>query len=141
MFLVLSLGLLVPYVDPVKYDYQALPAFCLLAASLLEKTRFLWPHQEHSKRSRLPFLAAVAGAVLLAASIASSGLALSNLIGEDTVLFKVEGDIAFSFQNVGLIPGSSLQYLLLASGFLVIVTCMVLELRQEKPSNPATYAV
>ncbi|HJW65629.1 MAG TPA: hypothetical protein VJ507_02475 [Candidatus Bathyarchaeia archaeon] len=26
-----------PYVDPVKYDYQLLPAFCLLAASLVPK--------------------------------------------------------------------------------------------------------
>ena len=136
MFLVLSLGLLVPYVDPVKYDYQALPAFCLLAASLLEKARLLQPLQgEHSRRSKLPFLASLIGIVLLAGSIAASGLTLSGLVSKDNVMFKVEGDIAFSFQNVGLIPDLSLQYTLLALGFFTVVVCIVCGLRTK--SRPA----
>jgi 4-amino-4-deoxy-L-arabinose transferase-like glycosyltransferase len=136
MFLVLSLGLLVPYVDPVKYDYQALPAFCLLAASLLEKTRFARPlHGDRSGRSRLPFLAGVIGVVLLAASIAANGLTLGSLASQDTVLFKVEGDVAFSFQNIG-VPASSLQYALLSLGFLVVVMCMILALRQKSLGKP-----
>ena len=135
MFLVLSLGLLVPYVDPVKYDYQALPAFCLLAASLLEKARLLRPLQEeNSKRSKLPFLASVVGVILLSASIAASGITLAGLVSKDTVLFKVEGDIAFSFQNVGLVPDLSLQYALLTIGFFTVVVSMVFALRQ-KPSS------
>jgi len=86
---------------------------------------------EHSKQSKLPFLASVVGVVLLAASIAASGLTLSGLVSKDTVLFKVEGDIAFSFQNVGLVPDSSLQSALLALGFFTVVVCMVCGLRTK----------
>ncbi len=127
MFLVLYLGLWVPYVDPVKYDYQALPAFCLLAASLLEKTRLLQPQLGvNSWRRRAPFLAGVAGAVLLALSVAASGLILNSLVGKEMVLFRVEGDVTFSFQNVGPSAGLDLHHALMTLGFFLIVSCMVL---------------
>jgi 4-amino-4-deoxy-L-arabinose transferase-like glycosyltransferase len=135
VFLVLSLNLNVPYVDPAKYDYQLLPAVCLLAASLLEKARLLRVRRaEHPERSKLPFFASVVGAILLAASVAVNGLTLGSLVGKDTVLFKVENGVAFSFQNVGLVPGSSSQYMLLALGFLAVAACMLLAIRQ-KPFN------
>ena len=124
MFLVLSIGLVVPYVDPVKYDYQALPAFCLLGASLLQKTDLLRLHRRsegQNSRNNMLFLASIIGGVFLAASIVVNGLTLGSLIGKETVLLKVEGDVAFSFQNVGFDPGSTLQYSLLALGFLVLV--------------------
>jgi 4-amino-4-deoxy-L-arabinose transferase-like glycosyltransferase len=134
MFLVLSRGLNVPYVDPVKYDYQALPAFCLLAASLIDKLHLLGARRGEKKSGKIPFVVAVGGAVLLAASVAVNGLTLGSLVGKDSVLFRVEGDVAFSFQNLGLMPGSSLQYALLALGFVMVVACMLLAMR-EKPST------
>ncbi len=143
MFLVLSIGLVVPYVDPVKYDYQALPAFCLLGASLLQKIDLLRLHRQsegQDSRNKMLFLASIIGGVFLAASIVINGLTLGNLIGKETLLFKVEGDVAFSFQNVGSNPNSTLQYSLLALGFLVLVavvahTLMAFRNNQYKKSD------
>lgn len=136
MFLVLSLKLQVPYVDPVKYDYQLLPAFCLLGASLLDKLRLLHSGAvEQSKQRSVPFAVAVIGAILLAASVAVNGLTLASLVGKDTVFFRVEGDVAFSFQNVGG-SGSGVQYLLLALGFAIVVVCMALAVKRKSPVSP-----
>jgi 4-amino-4-deoxy-L-arabinose transferase-like glycosyltransferase len=137
VFLVLSLNLNVPYVDPVKYDYQLLPAVCLLAASLVDKMRLLHVGGAGKpKRSKVPFFVSVVGVVLLAAAVAVNGLTLGSLVGKDTVLFRVEDDVAFSFQNVGAIPASSSQYALLVLGFLVVVACMLVGIG-EKPRKPS----
>ncbi len=128
MFLVLSIGLVVPYVDPVKYDYQTLPAFCLLGASLLQKINLLKLRRRGegtNARNNMLFLASIIGGILLAASIAVNGLTLSSLVDRGTVLFPVEGDVAFSLQKVGLNPSSTLQYSLLVLGFLALVAGVI----------------
>jgi hypothetical protein len=141
MFLVLSLKLQVPYVDPVKYDYQLLPAFCLLGASLLDKLRLLHSGAlEQPKQRRVPFVAAVIGAILLAASVAVNGLTLASLVGKDSVVFRVEGGVAFSFQNMGS-SGTGVQYMLLALGFVVVVACMALAIKRKFPVNSLTRAI
>jgi hypothetical protein len=89
---------------------------------------------EQSKQRSVPFAVAVIGAILLAASVAVNGLTLASLVGKDIVFFRVEGDVAFSFQNVGSL-GSGVQYLLLAFGFVVVVACMALAVKRKYPAG------
>jgi len=126
MYLVLARGLWVPYVDPVKYDYQVLPAFCLLAASLLDKFRLLRPRSGGApNQNKLSFFVAIAGVILVIAAVTVNMLTLGNLIGKDYLLFKVEGDVGYSF--VRLTPTSGQQYLASVQGlgFVLIIISLL----------------
>jgi 4-amino-4-deoxy-L-arabinose transferase-like glycosyltransferase len=121
MYLVLARGLSVPYVDPVKYDYQALPAFCLLAASLMDKTRLLLPKfRGEPNKSKISFVVAVIGVILLVSSVAVNMLTLSNLIGKDHLVFKVEGDVGFSFERLSPTIGQQYLFAVQVLGFVVV---------------------
>jgi hypothetical protein len=70
MYLVLARGLWVPYVDPVKYDYQLLPAFCWLAASLAPKVyKFANSASAEFKRRKLFLALALVGLGVLIGSV------------------------------------------------------------------------
>lgn len=73
MFLVFGFHLMVPYVSAVKYSYSALPFFCLIAASLVDKSVKLVGSGDYKKKTHLvrPILAGV-GLVLLFASLVES---------------------------------------------------------------------
>jgi len=127
IFLVLNLGLWVPYVDPVKYDYQLLPAFCLLAASLAPKAYLAAktvPHE--AKRRKLILAAAAIGLTLLAGSVLLNMQTLQTLTTQEYIVFRVEGDVGFSF--VRLAPTIAQHYLsaFQGLGFVLIVASLVL---------------
>jgi hypothetical protein len=122
MYLVLGQGLWVPYVDPVKYDYQLLPALCLLAASLFDKAGLLGTRlKTERKRNRLPLFVAVAGIILLIASIVVNAVILGTLPAKDYLLFRVEGDVGFSFER--LVPTIGQMYLAPVQdlGFVLVI--------------------
>jgi len=126
MFLVLTLGLWVPYVDPVKYDYQLLPAFCLLAASLLPKTySFAKSLPTKAKRRKLILAISVIGLALLAGAVLLNMRTLQNLTTQDYLVFRVEGDVGFSFMR--LTPTIAQQYLAAFQGlgFVLIIFSLV----------------
>jgi hypothetical protein len=119
---VLARGLWVPYVDPVKYDFQLLPAFCWLAASLAPKAfAFVTSSSAETERRRLYFAVAVVGLCLLAGAVVLNLHTLQGLTVQGYLLFRVEGDVSYSF--VRLAPSIGQQYLasIQALGFLVIV--------------------
>jgi hypothetical protein len=122
MYLVLGQSLWVPYVDPVKYDYQLLPAFCLLAASLLEKASLLSPRlRREGGRKRLPFFVAAAGIVLLIGAVIVNVIVLGTLPAKDYLLFRVEGDVGFSFVRLAPTVGQVYLAPLQSLGFMLIV--------------------
>ena len=126
MLLVLGIGLWVPYVDPVKYDYQLLPAFCLLAASLMPKAYMIIKSVPTQGKWRKPiFVVAVIGLVLLAGSVLLNLRTLLLLTAQDYLMFRVEGDIGFSFER--LAPTIAQQYLVAVQGlgFLLIMVSLV----------------
>ena len=126
MLLVLGIGLWVPYVDPVKYDYQLLPAFCLLAASLMPKAYMIIKSVPTQGKRRKPiFVVAVIGLVLLAGSVLLNLRTLLLLTAQDYLMFRVEGDIGFSFER--LAPTIAQQYLVAVQGlgFLLIMVSLV----------------
>ncbi len=121
IFLVLNLGLWVPYVDPIKYDYQLLPPMCWLAASLVPKVYPLssvaFAKVNHRK---LLFAIALVGLALLVGSVLVNIGTLQALTGQNYLLFKVEQNVGFSF--IRLTPSIEQKYLtsVQALGFIAI---------------------
>lgn len=71
-------------------------------------------------KNKLSFIVAIIGVVLLVSSVDVNMLTLTSLIGKDTVVFKVEGAVGFSFQR--LAPAIAQQYLLSVQilGFVLV---------------------
>jgi 4-amino-4-deoxy-L-arabinose transferase-like glycosyltransferase len=139
MYLVLAKGLWVPYKDPIKYDYQLLPAFCLLAASLAPKAYALANSAFSAvKRRRLVLAVAIVGLASLAGSVLLNMQILQFLTKEDYLLFRVEGDISYSF--VRLTPTIGQQYLsaLQVLGFLSIIISLMWANRKLFPQGQKT---
>ncbi len=82
LLLVFGLHLTVPYVSVFKYNYFALPFYCLLAASLAEKGILLVASTEWKKKASLvkPVLVG-AGVVLLFSSMVESMMFLLEWVG------------------------------------------------------------
>ena len=110
MYLVLAQSLWVPYVDILKYYYPLLPPFCWLAASLAPKAYIVaTAASEEVKRRKLLLAATLIGLGLMAGSIILNIQSLHWLAGQDYFLFRLEGDIGYSF--VRLAPTLGQQYL------------------------------
>ena len=126
LYLVLVRGLLVPYVDPVKYDYQLLPALCLLAASLAPKAYSVANSAiTKVKRAKTVLGIAVVGLIMLAGSVLLNMLTLQALTMQDYLVFRVEGDVGYSF--VRLAPTIAQVHLAIvqALGFVLIIISLL----------------
>jgi 4-amino-4-deoxy-L-arabinose transferase-like glycosyltransferase len=127
-FLAVGLNLKSPYINPIKYDYQFLPFFSLLAASLVGKCLLLFNSAKaKEKLSKLLFSIASVGLVLLAASMLLNMNFLNQQSTGDHWLFKVERnqEIGYSFINSTPLdqnsPLMSVQYL----GFAFVLSGLV----------------
>lgn len=127
-FLAVGLNLKSPYINPIKYDYQFLPFFSLLAASLVGKCLLLFNSaKSKEKLSKLLFSIASVGLVLLAASMLLNMNFLNQQSTGDHWLFKVERnqEIGYSFINSTPLdqnsPLMSIQYL----GFAFVLSGLV----------------
>jgi 4-amino-4-deoxy-L-arabinose transferase-like glycosyltransferase len=126
MYLVLARGLWVPYVDPVKYDYLLLPAFCWLAASLVPKAYSFANHASAEVKRRKLFLAVtLVGLGLLVGAVLVNMRTLQTLTAQEYLLFRVGGDVGYSF--VKLAPTIGQQYLapVQGLGFVLIVVSLL----------------
>jgi len=121
-FLVLGRSLWVPYVNPIKYAYQSLPSFCWLAASLTGKCCLL-PSRENfkGKQHRLIFSIAVIGLFLLMASMVMNMKILNIFSGWGYFLFKVEGEVGYSFEKLSPIIGANYTGVIQGLAFVSIV--------------------
>ncbi|MGE5533389.1 MAG: ArnT family glycosyltransferase [Bacillota bacterium] len=82
LVLVLGFHLTVPYVSTFKYNYFALPFYCLLAASLAEKGALLISSNNWKKKASLVKLTIVGvGTVLLFSSLIESTMFLLKWVG------------------------------------------------------------
>jgi 4-amino-4-deoxy-L-arabinose transferase-like glycosyltransferase len=102
MFLVLGKNLICPYNNPIKYEYQFLPLFCLLAASLLNKLYSLDLANLRIKRNKLIFLFTLFGLVLIVLSMIQNVHILNGYIKQTGIRFDVEGEIGYSFEHIAL---------------------------------------
>ena len=99
MFLVLCKNLICPYNNPIKYEYQFLPLFCLLAASLLNKFYSLDLANLRGKRNKLVFLVTLIGLVLIVLSMIQNVHVLNTCTTQTGILFSVEGEMGYSFDH------------------------------------------
>ena len=128
MFLGAGLNLRVPYADAIKYDYQALPFFCLLAASLAIKSPALLRSAKTKLWEKRLFIGgAAAGVFLLVASLISNMRYINEITTLNELVFRpepnVEGFHLFNYTPIS--PNSPLmvaQYI----GFAVAIFGLVL---------------
>ena len=126
MILGAGLNLKAPYNNAIMYDYQALPFFCLIAASLVGKCLSLLNLTKlKSKLNRKLVLTTVAvGVILLAAAIFASIYSAHQLSTSNYLLFRVTPDQAVGYSLFNRTPISqgsmliSLQYV----GFTVLLS-------------------
>ena len=121
-FLALGRNLWVPYVDPIKYDYQILPSFCWLAASLANKCYSLrnWVNLK-GKQHKLIFSIALIGLILLMGSMIVNMQTLNTFIRQDYLLFKVEGGVGYSFERFAPIIEPNYLVAIQGLGFVLII--------------------
>jgi len=119
MFLVIGKNLVCPYNNPIKYDYQFLPLFCLLAASLLNKLYSL-DLDLRSRKSKLVFLVTLFGLVLLVLSMIWNVHVLNTYTTQTEVRFNVEGAMGYSFEHVALNGATAISWALQWLGFTII---------------------
>jgi hypothetical protein len=106
MYLVLGRNLLVPYVNLVKYDYQLLPPFCWLAASLANKCySFFSQESSNGKHHTLISSVAVTGLFSLMASLVVNLKILNWFTRADCLLFRAEGGLGYFFGNLSPVMG------------------------------------
>jgi hypothetical protein len=125
-FLALGLNYSAPYSGAVKYDYQALPFFCLLAAALLSKTQSLFLTLKTKLNLHwLLFGIACAGTIFTAAAIFANFFKAVGFGQINYLVFVVERSVGYSFfnsaQNVGTNSIVYLQYV----GFAIVLSGLI----------------
>lgn len=108
MYLVLGRNLLIPYVDPIKYDYPLLPLFCWLAASLANKCYLLFSQQSFKgKHQKLIFSIVMIGLFLLVASMIVNLKNLNWSTRTGFLFFRAEGGLGYSLFRLSPVMGIS----------------------------------
>ncbi|PVX26823.1 MAG: hypothetical protein CW716_05210, partial [Candidatus Bathyarchaeum sp.] len=120
MYLVLGRNRICAYNNPVKYDYQFLPLFCLLAASLLNKFYSLDLTNLRDTKSKLVFLVTVTGLVLIVVSMVQNVLVLNGYVTQTGVLFSVEGEMGYSFEHIAFNDVAPISWTLQCLGLATV---------------------
>jgi 4-amino-4-deoxy-L-arabinose transferase-like glycosyltransferase len=121
MFLVIGKNLVTPYNNPIKYEYQFLPLFCLLAASLLNKLYSFDLTDLKSRRSKLVFLVTLFGLVLIGVSMIQNVHVLNAYTTQTEVRFNVEGEMGYSFEHIALNGATAISWAVQWLGLGVVV--------------------
>ncbi len=134
-FLGAGLNLKSPYNNAIKFDYQVLPFFSLLAASLAGKCLSLVKSAKTASKhiKLLLFLVALTGLVLLGTTILFNMQTAQQLATSDYLLFRVERsiDVGYSLFNPDPIGNNVLlrgaQYL----GFAFVLSGLLVASRHK----------
>jgi 4-amino-4-deoxy-L-arabinose transferase-like glycosyltransferase len=134
-YLVVGNGMLIPYVNSVKYDYLALPMFCLLAASLAKKCSVFFKWKNISgKYGTVIFYVAVLGLYLLLVSMIFNLLSLGMISKYDWLSFKVDGGFSYSFEVLPPILDSGHLWAIQIFGFILIQFSLLWAVRDKLAS-------
>ncbi len=145
MYLGVTLNLKAPYTSAVKYSYQSLPLFSLVAASLARKSgSFIRLSRRKSRKLRvLLFSAGLLGLFLLVASIVANMVIAQWLTTVPHVIFRVQPgiDVGYSFvvlnpisQNIVLLNGQFLGFMLVFSALLWVSRLFIFDIGSDAPS-------
>jgi 4-amino-4-deoxy-L-arabinose transferase-like glycosyltransferase len=108
-----SLNLKAPYLNAFKYNFQTLPFFCLLAASLISKSLGLFNLAKTKLKIKkiVFYTVATAGVILVAASIFYNMRFVNLFSNANYLIFRVEPgvDMGYSLMNSAPTSGSLVQ--------------------------------
>jgi 4-amino-4-deoxy-L-arabinose transferase-like glycosyltransferase len=114
MILGAGLNLKAPYNNAIKYDYQALPFFSLIAASLVGKCLSLINLTEFKAMlsRKLVLLVVMTGVFLLGATVFSCFISALQLSKSNYLVFKVTMDQAVGYSLFNRMPLSQNSFLM-----------------------------
>ncbi len=121
-----ALNLKAPYLDAVKYDFQTLPFFSLLAASLISKSLLMF----NSAKTKLKvskillYAVAVAGFFLVIASIFYNMRFVNLFSSANYLIFRVEPtvNVGYSLFKSAPTSGNPLQTSIQFFGFAIAIS-------------------
>jgi 4-amino-4-deoxy-L-arabinose transferase-like glycosyltransferase len=127
MYLGVTLNLKVPYTSAIKYTYQSLPFFSLIAASLASKSASLFklPAKKSDKLRRIIlFAVGLIGLCLLAMPILDNMVIAQRLTNISHLVFRVQPDldVGYSFGVLSPINQNSLLLTIQFLGFLIMIS-------------------
>lgn len=138
-FLGAGLNLRSPYMGTIKYDYQSLPFFSLLAASLTFKTRTLLKSAKLKMKLKKQFffLTAYSGVILLAAAIFGNIYVTYLISTLEYVRIDVELNVknGYSFINSSPLKNFSFLMFLQYLGFGLALVDLLLATRPNLGSS------
>jgi hypothetical protein len=125
-FLGAALDLKAPFLNAFKYDYQALPFFCLLGASLTSKSIILLNSVKTKLRVRKIFyyFISIAGLILVPASILYNMRFVALFSSVDYLIFRVQPgiNVGYSIFNSAPTSGNPFQTSIQFLGFAFILS-------------------
>jgi 4-amino-4-deoxy-L-arabinose transferase-like glycosyltransferase len=122
-FFALGLNYSAPYTGAVKYDYQSLPFFCLLAAALGSKTQSLFLNlKKKLNLNWLFFGIACAGALSAVVAIFANFFKAVGFGQLSYLVFTVEGSVGYSFFNSAQIAKTSSLVYVQYVGFAIVLS-------------------
>jgi 4-amino-4-deoxy-L-arabinose transferase-like glycosyltransferase len=130
-FLGSGLGLVAPFTGTVKYLFQTLPLFCLLAASLPQKLYMAADSAElDGKKRKIALLATSASAVLVVATLVLDAVVLFSFSRQGSVAFSA-GGAEFSLLNSSPLQGWGLLAAVQVCGFTLVLLSVLYLLWQN----------
>jgi uncharacterized membrane protein len=125
-FLGAVLDLKAPFLNAFKYDYQALPFFCLLAASLTSKSIILLNSAKTKMKARKIFYYSIAlsGLILVPASIFYNMRFVNLFSSANYLIFRVQPgiNVGYSLFNSAPIDGNSVLTSIQFAGFALALS-------------------
>ncbi len=126
MYLAVNLNLKAPYNSAVKYIYQSLPFFSLVAASLVTKAGLLLKSEKQSMRAKRALLmtASAIGLFLVATALVANMVTARELASASYLIFRVQPNIDFgyAFHVDSPISQDNILFTFQFIGFLVVLS-------------------
>jgi hypothetical protein len=130
-----TLDLKAPFLDAFKYNFQTLPFFSLLAASLVSKSIEMFNSAKTKMRisKTVFYTVAVVGIVLVVASIFYNMRFVNLFSNANYLIFRVEPkvDVGYSFINLAPTSGNIVQVSIQFLGFAFAVSGLFLISRHK----------
>jgi hypothetical protein len=125
-FLGAVLDLKAPFLNAFKYDYQALPFFCLLAASMTSKSIILLNSAKTKLKPKklLNYFIALAGLILVPASLFYNIHFVDLFSNADYLIFRVQPgvNVGYSIFNSAPTSVNSIQTMIQFAGFTLALS-------------------
>ncbi len=130
LYLAVNLNLKAPYTSSIKYLYQSLPFFSLLAGSLIIKSKILLETAKKPVHGIKPVLCClgIAALILLFFTVFSNMITIREFAQFTYLIFRVQPslDVGYSFYVNPSMNGSLLMLIIQIVGFLLILSGLLL---------------